>query len=30
MIKVYYKHYKKELDEDFITLTDWDVIRELK
>ena len=29
-IKVYSKHYKDELSEDFMTLANWDVIRELK
>jgi hypothetical protein len=29
-IRVYSKDYKKELNEDFMALADWDVIRELK
>jgi hypothetical protein len=29
-IKVYSEHHKDELDEDFMTPADWDVIRELK
>jgi hypothetical protein len=29
-IKVYSKNHKDELSEDFITLNDWNVIRELK
>ena len=29
-IRVYSEHYKDVLGEDFMTLADWDVIRELK
>jgi hypothetical protein len=29
-IRVYSEHHKDELSEDFMTLADWDVIRELK
>jgi hypothetical protein len=29
-IRVYSEDYKDDLGEDFITLGDWDVIRELK
>ena len=29
-IRIYSKDYKEDLDEDFITLANWDIIRELK